>query len=217
MITVSNAVSQIIKDKPLIEEALSQGIINLSALARLILSEVRRLTYKDVKEGAVLMALKRQPKTIKSASLVKSVLGKSGNLMVRSNLSEFTVSNVDFSVEKHQKIIKEIEKTRKYFLTITQGTFESTVIVASDLKKTVETILGRDKIIFKLDGLCSITINLPGKTVSTPGVYYSILKVLAWEGINIVEVVSTFSEFIIILEEKEVSRAFALLKDNLTK
>lgn len=217
MVTVSDAVRQIIKDKPFMEEALSRGLINLSALARLILPEVRILTFKDAKEGAILMALKRQPKTVKSASRVKSVLGKSGNLIVRSNLSEYTVSNVDFSVEKHQKIIEEIEKTRKYFLTVTQGTFEATVIVASELKELVETILEKDKIIFKLDGLSSITINLPGKTVLTPGVYYSILKILAWEGINIVEVVSTFSEFIIILEEKEVSRAFTLLKDNLTE
>lgn len=215
MITVSDAVKQIIKDKAFMEEALSLELINLSSLARLILPEVKRLTYKDVKKGAVLMALKRLPKTIKSASRVKSVLGKSGNLIVRSNLSEFTVSNLDFSFEKHQEIIEEIEKTNKYFLTVTQGTFETTVIVAGEMKELVETILGVDKIIFKLDGLSSITINLPGKTVLTPGVYYSILKILAWEGINIVEVVSTFSEFIIILEEKEVSRAFTLLKENL--
>jgi len=217
MITVSSAVSQIVKEKPFIEEALSQGIINLSALARLILPEVRKLTHKDVKEGAVLMALKRQPKIIKSDSLVKGTLGRSGNLIVRSNLSEFTVSNIDFSVEKHQKIIEKIERTRKYFLTVTQGTFETTVIVSSELKEIVETILGRNKIIFKLDGLSSITIDLPGKTVLTPGVYYSILKILVWEGINVVEVVSTFSEFIIILEEKEVSRTFSLLKDSQTK
>ena len=217
MITVSSAVSQIVKEKPFIEEALSQGIINLSALARLILPEVRKLTHKEVKEGAILMTLKRQPKIIKSASLVKGVLGRSGNLIVRSNLSELTVSNIDFSVEKHQKIIEKIERTGKYFLTVTQGTFETTVIVSSELKEIVETILGRNKIIFKLDGLSSITINLPGKTVLTPGVYYSILKILVWEGINVVEVVSTFSEFIIILEEKEVSRTFSLLKDNQTK
>jgi len=217
MITVSNAIRQIVKDKPFVEEALTRGIINLSALSRLILPEVRKLTYKKVKEGAVLMALKRQPKKIKSAAFVGNVLSKGGNLIVRSNLSEFTVSNLDFSVEKHKKIIKEIEKRRKYFLTITQGTFETTVIVASELKEIVERILEKDKIVFKLDGLSSITINLPGKTVLTSGVYYSILKILAWEGVNIVEVVSTFSEFILLLEEKEVSRAFSLLNDNLRK
>lgn len=217
MITVANVVEQIIKDKPLMEEALSKKIINLSSLARLILPEVRKLTYKNVKEGAVLMALKRQPKAIKSISGVQNVLTKITNLIVRSNLSEFTISNVDFSIEKHQRIIAQVEKTRKYFLTITQGTFETNVIIASELKESVEKILGKDKIIFKLNGLSSITINLPGKTILTPGVYYSILKILSWEGINIVELVSTFSEFIIILEEKEVSRAFSLLKDRLAK
>ncbi len=217
MITISSVVNQIIKDKPLIEEGLSLGLINLSALARLILPEVKKLTFKDVKEGAVLMALRRHPKSIKSIKLVKEILNKSSNLIVRSNLSEFTISNGDFSFEKHQKIIKEIKKSRKYFFTITQGSFETTIIVAGELGEAIETILGMEKIIFKLDGLSSITINLSEKTVLTPGVYYSILKILAWEGINIIEVVSTFSEFIIILEEKEVTRAFAILKDRLSK
>lgn len=217
MITVSNAVHQIIKNKPFIEEGLSQGLLNLSSLARLILPEVRRLTYKEVKEGAVLMAIRRLPKTIKSNLSIEDIFNKTNNFIVRSNLSEFTISNVNFSFKKHKKIIEEVEKMRKHFLTITQGTFETTIIVANEIKKTVEEILGKDKIIFKHEGLSSITINLPEKTVLVPGVYYSILKILAWEGINIIEVVSTFSEFIIILEEKDVSRTFTFLKDNLSR
>lgn len=45
-----------------------------------------------------------------------------------------------------------------------------------------------------------------------PGVYYSILKQLMWGGINVVELVSTYTELILVLEKRHVDRAFAILK-----
>lgn len=217
MITVAFAVSQIIKGKPFLEEALSQDLINLSSLSRLILPEVEKLTAKRVKVAAVLMALKRHPQILQTSLRVKKVLGERHDLIIRSNLIEFTILNVDFPIEKHKRVVEFAEETKKYFLTITQGIFETTVIVSQELREKIEAILVKDKIISQFDNLSSITIRLPGKTVLTPGVYYSILKILAWEGINVVEVVSTFSEFTIILEDKEVSRAFSLFKDSLSK
>jgi len=213
MITVAMAVERVIKKRPYIEEALAEGIINLSALARLILPEVRDITFKKAQKGAVLMALKRMPKTIKTTTKVKSVLEKSHDLITRSSLVEFTVLNSDFSVGKHRKIIEVVESTGQYFLTITQGMFETTVIVSREIGGQIKKILGEKQIISNFDNLSSITVRLPGKTTLTPGVYYSILKILAWEGINIVEVVSTFSEFTIILEDREMERAFLLLKN----
>ena len=47
--------------------------------------------------------------------------------------------------------------------------------------------------------------------METPGVYYSILKQLAWEGINLVEVSSTYTELTLILHEKDINRAFSII------
>jgi len=43
------------------------------------------------------------------------------------------------------------------------------------------------------------------------GVYYYILKQLAWEGINIVQVVSTSNEFTIVVNQAEIDIAFKIL------
>lgn len=195
---------------------MAQGIVNLSGLARLILPEIRKKTFKEVQEGAVLMALKRQPKTLNSKFQVENVLEKSHDLIIRSDLSELTILNIDFPTEKYKKILCLIDEQKKYFLTVTQGVFETTIIISSELYQKVETIIKKEKIVSQLQNLSSITIRLPGKTVLTPGVYYSILKFLAWEGINVIEVVSTFSEFTIILESQEISRAFSVLKNTLS-
>ena len=57
-----------------------------------------------------------------------------------------------------------------------------------------------------------ITHYLPHEKTEIAGYYYYILKRIAWEGINIVEILSTTNEFSIILDETDVDRAFAVLK-----
>ena len=61
--------------------------------------------------------------------------------------------------------------------------------------------------------LSAITLILPKEAVFVPGVYYSVLKALAWEGINFVEVVSSYTELTIILQNSNVDRAFSVLKN----
>jgi hypothetical protein len=56
-------------------------------------------------------------------------------------------------------------------------------------------------------------IRLAPSTVRSPGVYYSILKQLAWRAINVVDVVSTYTEFTIVVEHADVDRAFAALRE----
>ena len=45
-----------------------------------------------------------------------------------------------------------------------------------------------------------------------PGLYYFILKELAWEGINIVEIVSTSHEFTLLVNDEDIDKAFLVIK-----
>ena len=45
------------------------------------------------------------------------------------------------------------------------------------------------------------------------GVHYTLLKQLAWHDINLVEAVSTYSEFTIVLRRDVVDRAFSVLME----
>lgn len=56
-------------------------------------------------------------------------------------------------------------------------------------------------------------MRLPSSNVKMVGLYYNILKKLAWNKINIVEVISTTNEFTIIVDEKDIGKAFSVIKD----
>jgi hypothetical protein len=43
------------------------------------------------------------------------------------------------------------------------------------------------------------------------GFYYYILKQLAWDGINIVEIISTSSEFTLIVAMEDIDKTFSVL------
>lgn len=216
MITISNAVRKIIKKYPFLEDSLANNIINCSELARKIKPEIEREVLKKVKEGAIVMALKRLSVKANIDDSVRKIFAGNPDMILRSNLTEFTFVNSDSLQEKHGQLLTELNIKKKHFITITQGIFETTVITNEDLKEKLTEIFKNEKIISRFNNLSSITIRLPKEAVPTPGVYYFVLKALAYERINIIEVVSTYSEFTIILADNEVNRALLILKDILS-
>ncbi|MDP4011571.1 MAG: aspartate kinase [Candidatus Roizmanbacteria bacterium] len=212
MITVPQVVRQVIQRSPFLGEALHKDIINYTGLARDIRKEVERDTMKEVEIGSIVMALKRLKSGLKDTSQLSKALGKTPDLIVRSNLIELTLKNSDTLLQNQIKIIKLLKKDRQNFTTITQGVFETTIISNRDNKSIIKELFNDEKMVSELDNLSSITIHFNDDIVHIPGVYYMILKILAWDGMEIAEVVSTNSEFTIILKEAYVDRAFSLIK-----
>ncbi|MBP6888833.1 MAG: aspartate kinase, partial [Candidatus Pacebacteria bacterium] len=86
------------------------------------------------------------------------------------------------------------------------------IIISSDFEKDTEQILRNQSKVSKIKDLSSITIKLPEETITTPGVYYPILKALAWDGLNIIEVISIGSELSILFRSNDADRAFSVIK-----
>jgi len=213
MITVPEIVEDIIRKSLFLDQALYQRIINLSALARVIKPEVEKGVMKEIQLGAIIMALNRlAKKTQRKQKNQQKIFSSAPDLMVRSNLFEITLANSEFLIQKQKKLLDRINMIQNYFLTFTQGIFQTTIIASKELKNKILAVFKGEKIIAQLENLSSITVQLPKGTEFIPGAYNFMLKSLAWEGINVSEVVSTLNEFTIVLEDKDIELAFSNLK-----
>jgi len=213
MVTVPEIVEKIVKKSAFLDEALALGILNISALARLIKPEVEREAMKEIQEGAVIVALNRLSQKIgRRARTQKKIFRSAPDLIVRSNLIEMTYANSKSLALKQKKLLEEMGGRHNYFLTFTQGINETTIIASKELKKKVLAIFKEEKLTGQIESLSSVTVLLPQGTALIPGVYSYILKALAWEGINVVEVVSTLNEFTIILEDRSIDSSFSIIK-----
>ena len=215
MKTISSVVEHYIKTKPFLLSALSQGIINLTSLARNMMPELEQEIGKDVKQGAVVMSLKRLSEDLDfrvNHKIVK-VLKNIGEITVRSSLTDYTFAVSDSILNKQAELISNINAYPEVFYTSSRGVNETNIVVSSAINHIVEKLFVEEKQIERTDNLASITVKLPKDNISTPGVYYYIFQRLAWEGIIINEVISTSYEFTILVSEQEVDVAFKVIKD----
>ena len=95
MITIAEITETLIRKSPFLEEALSDGLINVSSLARMIKPDIEKKLQKPIKEGAIVMAINRisPSKQLKVKRILNTFIQGLGDFTVRSNLSTFTFKN----------------------------------------------------------------------------------------------------------------------------
>jgi hypothetical protein len=214
MITISQLLEKLIKQKPFLEGALVEGLVNISALARQLKPEIESTLKKKVTEASIIMALKRfvEQMDVSMHRKIEKATKGFGDIIVRSNLCDFTYKLSETLIEKQSILIKKIGNEKDVFFTISRGVFETTIVISSPFADEVKEIYKEETLIASSNLISSITLRLPKNNTVIPGLYYHIFKQIAWEGISVLEAVSTTNELSIILYDKDVDRAFSVLK-----
>jgi len=215
MKTISSVVEEYIKSKPFLQSALAQGIINLTSLSREVRPEIENQLGKEVRNGAIVMALKRLSSELefRATHRILKVLKNIGEITVRSSLTDYTFLVSDSILNKQAKLLQEINNNKEVFYTSSRGVNETNIVVSNSLNPLVDSLFKDVKLIQKVENLSSITVKLPEENVVVPGIYYFIFQRLAWEGIILNEVISTTNEFTIIVNEEQIDKAFKVIKD----
>ena len=215
MKTISAVVEQYIKKKPFLQSALAQGIINLTSLSRIVKPEIEEELGKDVRNGAIVMALKRLSDDLefRATHKIVKVLKNIGEITVRSNLTDYTFLSSETILAQQAKLLEKVNENQDIFYTSSRGVNEINIVVSNSLDTVVEDLFGQERCTQKAENLSSVTVKLPSENVSVPGIYYFIFQRLAWEGIVLYEVISTTNEFTILVNDDQVDVAFKTIKD----
>ena len=216
MKTIASAVEHYIKSKPFLQTALSEGIINLTSLARIIRKDIQaETTQREVRNGAIVMALKRLSVDMefRSTHRIVKVLKNIGDIIVRSNLTDYTFLTSETFMNAQAQLLNKIKNNRDIFYATTRGVNEANIIVSNSMESIVENIFKKERILHKFTDLGAISVKLPEENVSVSGIYYFIFQRLAWEGVNMNEVISTANEFTNVIPENHIDIAFKVIKD----
>ena len=212
MPNITQAVSEIVKRRPFLEEGLTSGIINQAYLADSLKGEIERMTGKRTNRYAIIMAIRRLSELLNESFAAKAALNLHGSeLAVISGISEITVSKSAATNQRIEKMYARFDPSKGDFLTITQGLYESTIIFSTKHAELIKrSFLPRD-IIYSADGLASLIVKISGDAADSVGVLYALTKILSWENINIIEMVSTRTEEIFILKESDAAAGFSAI------
>lgn len=215
MKTIQETVETIIQQTPFIEEAMQEKLINVSSLARIIQPEVEEALGKEVKTGAIMMSINRMSplEILKIRKNIKALSLKLGDFIVRSDLFDYTFKNSSTLHKQISFIFAKIGDNRESFFTVSQGIFETNIVISANLKEKIDGLFEDEELINSMAKLASITIKLPKINLEQSGIYYFILKQLAWANIPVQEVISTTNEITLVVREADINKTFSILID----
>jgi hypothetical protein len=185
--------------------------MNMSSYAYRIRRKVELLTKKQTTIASLVVSLSRLRKEFKKEkSLIHDVAIK--NITTKLPLSELGYKNTEEFIKELESLHKNISVSQEDFFTITIGTTEIDIICSSNLEhKVLKHFKVKPKIINY--NLAAIGVSFGKEVFETPNVFFSLLSVTARARINIEELVSTPTEFIFIIAEKDFGRTVALFSE----
>ena len=206
---VSRAVHDLLLSKPVLLTALSMGVVNYSALARALKGEVERRLGREVSEAAVkvaLIRLREQLSTSLAGESVLKVVAESATTLVDD------VGLVTVRASDPLALASLLSGVRARLLQITQGVNTLTIVTDSEVlegllrkvnPRTVEAVYKEQ---------AAVILVSPREIITTPGVMAYLTTLLALNGINITQVISTHTDTLFILGRNEAIEAYSLLR-----
>lgn len=215
MVSISHVVEDIVKHRPYLSESLAAGIINVSSLARQLQPDVEKALKKEVNTGAIVMALNRLAPYLQIREQVQlnKLLSNMGDIILRSNLCDYTFKNSPTLLDCHIEVLKNLVKNDEIFYTMVQGVFETNLVISDTMEALIADYFKDEICLFKQGGLSSVTLKLPKGNSMQAGFYYTIMKELSWEGINLTEVISSTNEFTVVVDNTLIDKTFVVLKN----
>ena len=133
-------------------------------------------------------------------------------IQMKTNIYDVNFSRDDSFIPKLSSLYDIVRPEQGDFLNITLGTHEITLAVSENHRNTVDELTKDQKIVHRYSDLVALTIVFHGDFLQTPGVLYLAVRKLAWENINIIEIVSTMNVLTFVITREDSHRAYEALE-----
>ncbi|MCB0331510.1 MAG: hypothetical protein KDD70_17685 [Bdellovibrionales bacterium] len=204
---VSDAVRAIVLESAFLRFGFQYQLLNLTQLAKFIQPLIEARVKKEITPSAIVMSLSRLGRELDEGS--DRGFFQIHNLVVHTDLLIVTLYKTPENHKEVNNVYRKVQK-REGLITVTEGLTEITVILEAKHEMFAEELLeNKPKRIDRKVG--SLTVKFDDRYLETPGFLYAVLRQVALQGINIKEVSSTSTEFILYLAESDIQLAFDTL------
>lgn len=210
--SVASCVKQIIDQSPFVSELLVLDVISFSNLSKFIQPKVEEKMGKEVKNAAIVMAIRRYTEDLKTEKSALSQEKLQYEISMKTNIYDVNFVRNNSFMSKLDYLYKQVDLNKGDFLNLTLGTHEISLAVSDKYKEVVDELVKDEIILHKTDDLVALTIQFNGNFLKTPGIMYLATRKLAWENINLIEIVSTMNDLTFIISRQDSMRAFSVLQ-----
>ncbi len=188
--SVARQVREAIQMRPSLLDALKMGIVNYSALARMLQEEIGEGSTEAVKAAVIRIAEDLSKERGLQEEEVRGIL-KESKVRLQDKIAVL-ISPIKIDIP----YLVTAYLTDSYVYIVDQTT------LAKDMPKQVQV----------MSNLVALVLLSPDRVETTPGFVAFITQLMGGHDINIIEFISCFTNTIIVLETKDALKAFSLLQ-----
>jgi predicted transcriptional regulator len=211
MVTISHVVQNILNKHVFLQEAISQGIVSFNKLAENIKPIIEKELNKKVKHNAIVMAIRRYAEKLESKK-DKIAFNYFRETLLRTDICYIVIEESETTVRTIQRLYDVINFKHGGIFNLTQGNYEISIITNQRYKDRFLDILNEENILKVVDNLVVISLTYSKDFSSTPGLLYNVSRFIAWEDINIYNVINTPKELAFIISKKDAMRCYNTLE-----
>lgn len=215
MKTITSAVRSLMRRDEVAREAARRGILNNSAYAREIIDRVAQLAWKEVEEPSVMVSVGRVSQENRWPQVKPTVQLQS--VSVETGLVDVTFERTTEMQVVLSSLVPQLRQELPHDLYIeSTGQRQVTMIMTTPFwerlsSKITQTPLGM------YTGLAALSLSFERKYLEIPNFIYAVLGIFALENINLMEIVSTMTEIVIMVKNDDVDTALKGLRPFLKK
>jgi hypothetical protein len=206
MLTVSDCVREIVQKSPFVQETLRNGWLNLSQYAISILPEIEEKLYKKVQLGSIITALGRIRLELEKMFEIKL---KINDICIKMPITEFNFVRRHDHFTQISQLFGDLESVENNFLNVINGNTETGIFVNSRFEQFVLDNFETPNLV--ITDLAAVSIKFDSEYLENLGSIYEILRLLVWEKINLLEIISTYTELTLIVTKNDANKVFEIL------
>jgi len=211
MVTISHVVQDIINKHVFLQEAINHGIVSYNKLAENIKPEIEKELGKKIKHNAIVMSLRRYAEKLEKKE-ERISFNYFRELLLKTDICYIVIEQAERSLSRVQGLYDEIEFKLGGIFNVIQGNYEIGVITNSRYKEKFLELLKEEKILRVVDDLVVISLTYSHDLSFTPGILYNVSRFIAWENINILNVLHTPKELSFVISKKNAMRCYNTLE-----
>lgn len=212
MVTISHIVNKLVDERIYLHEALSHGIASYGSVAKHLKPEIEKELGRDVEHFAIVTALRRYAEKLSTRFNEVKFDTKYSEVNLKTHIIDINVLKTQDLFDKLKRFYDLINFEKGDILHIVYGRTHVAIITNERYKDKMLNLLQHQKIKKIEENLVALSFTVGKERIEKPGVLFKITRSLAWENINIVEIISVDMEVTFIVGKKDANKGFNALE-----
>jgi len=212
MIPISHVVNKLVDERIYLHEALCNGIASYGSVAKYLKPFIEKELGREVEHFAIVTALRRYAEKIKIKFKDIEFNTKYSEVNLKTHIIDINVFKTAELFDKLKRFYDLINFEKGDILHIIYGRTHVAIVTNKRYKEKILKLLQNQKIKKIEEDLVALSFTVGKERLEEPGVLFKLTRSLAWENINVVEIISVDLEVTFIVDRKDANKGFNALE-----